>query len=76
MEARRIRLLEGIYEPMSGTSMAAPIVSGAALLIWARNPTGFYRDIRSKLLSSYDYSIHLDSKLSTPGRINARKAVE
>lgn len=40
------------YATFSGTSMAAPFVSGAAALIWAKNPQFSAIDVRSEILKS------------------------
>lgn len=40
------------YATFSGTSMAAPFVSGAAALIWAKNPHFSAIDVRNEILRS------------------------
>lgn len=34
------------YQPMSGTSMATPLVAGAAALIWSAKPTATYAQVK------------------------------
>lgn len=73
---RRLMLAGSTYRDLNGTSMAAPVVTGAALMIWSTNPSLSYRDVRERILRSYDYSWHLEGKVSSPGVINLRRAVE
>jgi parallel beta-helix repeat protein len=68
--------LNGNYIKLSGTSMAAPHVSGVAALIWSQFPNMTRDQVRSQLC-------HTADDLGSPGfdeyygygRINARKAV-
>ena len=45
---------DGLYRSENGTSMAAPMVSGAAALIWGVNPSLSAKDIKRILLKSAD----------------------
>jgi len=63
------------YRTISGTSMAAPFVSGVAALIAAQEPNISVRNLRAKLLNSVDKVSDLKGKVSTGGRICAAKAV-
>ena len=59
------------YRLMSGTSMATPHVSGAAALLWARNPQLDALDVKAVLLSSVDPLASLEGRMLTGGRLNA-----
>jgi predicted outer membrane repeat protein len=65
----------GGYQYMSGTSMAAPHVSGAAALVWSFDPTLTYADVRQILLSSVDTKTALKNLCATNGRMNVYNAV-
>jgi len=58
---------------MSGSSTAAPFVSGAIALLWDRNPTWTYRQIIDKLKTAVDVLPELQGKVSSGGRINLGK---
>jgi thermitase len=64
------------YEQRSGTSMAAPVVTGVAALALSAHPNLSVDQLRSVLLESVDKLPGLRGKLSTGGRINAARAVE
>lgn len=61
---------------MSGTSMAAPFVTGAAALLWSDRPQASVTQIRSALLQSVDVTPAHEFKVQTLGRMNVRKALE
>ena len=63
------------YREASGTSMAAPHVSGVAALIVAANPNISVTKLRERLLKSVDKMDSLTGKVSSGGRLNAAKAV-
>ena len=63
------------YREASGTSMAAPHVSGVAALIVAANPNISVAKLRERLLRSVDKLDSLSGKISSGGRLNAAKAV-
>ncbi len=60
------------YHALDGTSMAAPMVSGAAALLWSAKPTASVAQIRQALLNSTDFRSY---KVSTQGRLNVEKAL-
>lgn len=64
------------YRTDSGTSMAAPFVSGLAALIWSHNPTLTNMDVRDTIISSADDigSSGWDAYTGY-GRINAEEAL-
>lgn len=61
---------------LSGTSMAAPFVTGAAALLWSDRPQATVTQIRSALLQSVDITPNHEFKVQTLGRLNVRKALE
>jgi subtilisin family serine protease len=61
-------------ETMDGTSMAAPMVTGAAALLWSYNPNATSQQIKSALLQSVDTP--RDFTVSSHGRLNVRKAFD
>jgi subtilisin family serine protease len=63
------------YESLSGTSMAAGFVSGAAAMLLAAKPDATMQQLKTTLLSSADTVASLDSLVSTGGRLNVYKAV-
>jgi subtilisin family serine protease len=63
------------YREASGTSMAAPQVSGVAALIVANNPKITVEQLKERLLRSVDTIDSLKGKVASGGRINAAKAV-
>lgn len=65
----------GNYQKLSGTSMAAPHVSGAAALLWAHFPEATYTEIKERLLRFGDPIPSLQGKTVTGMRINVYKAL-
>jgi uncharacterized repeat protein (TIGR01451 family) len=63
------------YGYLSGTSMAAPHVSGVAGLLLAVSPGLTTADVKSAILNNTDPISSLASKTSTGGRLNAAKAL-
>ncbi|KAL4443920.1 hypothetical protein ABPG75_011657 [Micractinium tetrahymenae] len=59
----------------SGTSMAAPMVAGAAALLWSAKPTATVAEVRSALLSSVDPVPELQGLVATGGRLNVARAL-
>ncbi len=59
----------------SGTSMAAPFVSGVAGLVWSANSSFGYAQVKDIILNSVDKKPSLSGKTITGGRVNAFAAV-
>jgi len=63
------------YHAASGTSMAAPHVSGVVALLRQANPTATVNDIRNILLNTADpagYGVNIEGQ----GRVNAKSAID
>ena len=65
----------GPYATISGTSMAAPHVSGVASLIWAQHPGFSLEDVKAIMLSSVDLIPSMNGVTVSGGRLNAFKAL-
>lgn len=65
----------GSYGYMSGTSMAAPQVAGAAALLLAKNPTLTAVQLKRALLSTAVPMESLTGKVATGGRLDANAAL-
>ena len=62
------------YRIGSGTSFAAPYVTGVAAMIWSRYPLLEYGEVKQRILSNVDRVEALNGKCITSGRLNAYKA--
>ncbi|HUR60471.1 MAG TPA: PQQ-binding-like beta-propeller repeat protein [Opitutaceae bacterium] len=67
--------IQSPYVSMSGTSMAAPHVSGALALLRQKFPNENYRATINRLLSSVDVLPALDHRVHTSGRLNLLRAL-
>ena len=65
----------GGYVPASGTSMAAPHVTGAAALILAEHPGLSADQVKTLILSTADPVRALRNKVATDGRLNVGRAL-
>lgn len=63
------------YAYMSGTSMAAPLVAGAAALVWARNPSLTPAQLKQRLMDTADAKASLQGKVASGGRLNLARAL-
>lgn len=68
-------LAPGCFQMMSGTSMAAPFVTGLVALITREAPQLSAYQIRSIVVGAVDTISAFSDKVSTGGRVNAYKAV-
>ncbi len=64
------------YDYQRGTSMAAPVVSGLAGLIWSLNPYLSHQRVKNIILNTVDKVSSLNDKVLSGGRINAYKALQ
>ena len=69
------RFLRKPYGNMSGTSMASPIVAGAAALVNSVYPDMTAAEIKAKLMDTSDKVQSLEGKTVTGGRLNVLRAI-
>lgn len=65
----------GGFAFLSGTSMAAPFVTGVAGLIWSKTPDFSLTQVRTAIFNSVDRFPALSGRIATGGRINAFAAL-
>lgn len=65
----------GLYQSLNGTSMAAPHVTGAAMLAFARFPHASLAQIRQLILDGVDPVASMAGRTVTGGRLNAYKSL-
>ena len=63
------------YALETGTSMAAPHVSGLAALIWGSNPGLTASQVKGRILDCVDRISQLSGSIFTAGRINANNSL-
>ncbi len=63
------------YRSMSGTSMAAPHVSGVAALLRSRDPSAGYAEVKAAILGSAEERPAFAGRTVTGGRLNADAAL-
>lgn len=68
-------VLGNAYEYSSGTSMAAPHVSGIAASLLAYNPTLTVSEIKDTILNTGDNSVSLTTTTATGKRVNLNSAL-
>ena len=56
--------------------MAAPMVSGAAALLWGAIPSATVDQIKNALLKAVDLSPGTEYQVSSKGRLNVKKALD
>lgn len=65
----------GRFGQLSGTSMAAPMVSGALALLMAEFPTASADEIQARVLNTVDSTPELEGKTGYGGRLNVFAAM-
>ena len=63
------------YQKMSGTSMAAPLVTGLAVLVKAANTSLNYQQVINIIRNTVDKLPSMSGKIASGGRVNAFSAV-
>ena len=58
-----------------GTSMAAPMVAGAAAAIWSKNPSWTYKQVRERILSTARKVPALEGRVASGGILNLKAAL-
>jgi subtilisin family serine protease len=64
------------YNYLSGTSQAAPHVSGTAALVWSLYPGVTYQEVRDAIIAGVDPKSGLAGKVRSGGRLNAFGALQ
>jgi len=66
----------GTYSTYSGTSMAAPHVTGTIALVWSAQPGLDYRQVIARIKSGVDHLSSLAGKVAAHGRLNAARSLD
>ena len=64
----------GQYATLSGSSMAAPYVAGAAAYLWDMHPEWSYAEVANTILTTVDVLPQLAGKVASSGRLNLARA--
>lgn len=64
------------YQYLQGTSMATPVVTWVASMIWSYKPDLTYSEVKDIILSSVDIIPALWSKVLTSWKLNAKNAIK
>jgi subtilisin family serine protease/subtilisin-like proprotein convertase family protein len=67
--------VNGGYASLTGTSMAAPHVAGAAALVWDAHPAWTHDQVITALKSTVDVKPAFQGKMVTNGRLNVDRAI-
>jgi len=65
----------GQYRTASGTSMATPLVAGAAAVLWANEPELSYQEVKERLIKTVDRTHLIQEKIFGGGRLNLYHAL-
>lgn len=68
--------LGGGWGTFSGTSYAAPLVTGAAALAFSAKPTATAAEVKAAILTGADGIPTLSGKVATGGRLNAHDTIQ
>ncbi|MCC6137508.1 MAG: S8 family serine peptidase [Bdellovibrionaceae bacterium] len=60
------------YMNLDGTSMACPIVAGAAALYWSKNPQATWKDVKDAIMGTATPIAALKGKSVTGGKLNVK----
>ena len=69
-------MVPGCYQMMSGTSMAAPFVSGLAALVIREAPQLSAYQVKGIITAQVDIKSVLSTRVQTSGRVNVLKSVQ
>ncbi|MGA1870496.1 MAG: S8 family serine peptidase [bacterium] len=64
------------YGDKMGTSMATPVITGIAGLIWSHRPELTHVEVKDAILASVDKLESLNKKVVSGGRVNAARALD